>query len=656
MRTQFVAIVSIALAFVTSGSQAVSDHNVDSFSAITVSGERLEVKADRQGLTVVCFLGVECPLARIYGPRLNQLAAEFAEQQLQVVGVNSNRQDSFSDVKRYISELKIEFPFIRDKNNIIADQFDAVRTPEVFLLSANLEILYRGRFDDQYAPGVNRAAAGRRDLRIAIEETLNGDSVSVPQTTPEGCLIGRAKQPTSRQLVENNVTYTEHVVSVLQRHCLECHRSGEIGPFAMNNYGEVAGWADTMLETIEDGRMPPWHAAPEFGDFANCRHMPEADKQTIRDWIAGGLKEGDSSKLPPPIEYSEGWQIGGAPDQIVEMRNRPFVVQKDGVVEYQYFVVDPGFQEDKWIAGAQVVPGNRSVVHHAIVFVRPPDGSTFRGVGWLGAYVPGQQLVPLPPGRARRIAAGSKLVFQMHYTPTGTVQEDTTKVGIKFIPEKDVSHEVYTLIALNQEFEIPPNAAQHKVSARVPHLPKHAELLAASPHMHYRGKSFRLFAGERDADVLLDVPRYDFNWQHTYVLKEPIPLANMDSLKFEATFDNSEANPFNPDPKQWVTWGDQTWEEMAVAFFEVAEPRHPPKDVSTKTPEMTQRKSSRKQQQIDTYVKRVFDTMDANEDGQITESEAPIIVRRFGRFNSLDQNSDGVITVDDVKAYAATIY
>lgn len=640
------------------GPSVSSAENPLSFSTRTIAGEPLRLDAEEQQsqLTVVCFLGADCPMARIYGPRLNDLADEFESANVRVIGINSNRQDSFADVKQYVDELQISFPFVRDRDNVIADQFSATRTPEVFLLDAKLAVVYHGRIDDQYEPGVNRAAPKRLDLRIAIEESLAGKQISVSQTQATGCFIGKVSGISRKPIIENGITYSKHVIGVLQKHCLECHRDGEIGPFAMDTYGEVAGWADTMLETIDNGRMPPWHADPNHGDFSNSRYMPEEDKEIIRDWIAGGLKEGDVSDLPAATKYVEGWQLGGKPDQIIAMRERHFVVPKDGVVEYQYFVVDPGFTEDKWLSGAQVIPGSRSVVHHAIVFVRPPDGSRISGLGWLGAYVPGQQLVPLPAGSARMVPAGSKLVFQMHYTPNGKLQEDITKVGIKFVREEDVTHEVFTLIALNQEFEIPPDEDNHVVTARVPNLPQHGELLAATPHMHYRGKSFRLFAGDGDSEILLSVPQYDFNWQHTYALKEPIPLANLQSLRFDAAFDNSKANPFNPDPKQWVTWGDQTWEEMAVAFFEVAQPRKLPAQPSKSKKTKTSAEVAERNRKIEAYIERVFAKMDADGNGEITESEAPIVVRHFSKFSTLDVDGDGVATRENVRKVAEKLY
>ena len=213
-------------------------------------------------------------------------------------------------------------------------------------------------------------------------------------------------------------------------------------------------------------------------------------------------------------------------------------------------------------------------MHHAIVFVRPPDGESFTGIGWLTAYVPGQRATQFPPGFARRIPAGSKFVFQMHYTPNGKAQFDQTKIGLNFIDEASVTHEVFTLAGIDQEFEIPPNVAEHAVDASVSWLPKEGMLLAAMPHMHLRGKSFQVRTRSGDSEsIQLDVPHYDFNWQHTYEWSEPIPLRDIDRLSFTATFDNSVANPFNPNPNEYVMWGDQTWEEMAVAFFEVARPR-----------------------------------------------------------------------------------
>jgi hypothetical protein len=279
------------------------------------------------------------------------------------LGINSNCQDSLEEVDQFTADHKLPFPLAKDYDNIVADRFHATRMSEVFVVDADLRIRYRGRIDDRYRPGVARGQAQREDLRIAIEEVIAGKPVSVPVTEVTGCLIGRVKQ----SVANAKVTYCKDVARVLQTHCVECHRVGEIGPFALTDYDEVKGWADTMLETINDGRMPPWHASPNHGHFANARFMPAADKQTLRDWVAAGVPYGDVADLPPPMPPATMWQLDRDPDVVISMRDRPFVVPAEGTVEYQYFVVDPGFTEDKWVTGAQVIPGSRAVVHHVII-------------------------------------------------------------------------------------------------------------------------------------------------------------------------------------------------------------------------------------------------------------------------------------------------
>ena len=332
------------------------------------------------------------------------------------------------------------------------------------------------------------------------------------------------------------------------------------------------------------------------------------------------------------------------------MREESFTIPAVGTLEYQYFVADPGFEEDKWVTGVHIIPGNRSVVHHSIVFIRPPDGSAFRGVGWLAAYVPGQRSVQLPAGHAIKVPAKSKLVFQQHYTPTGTEQSDLTKIGILFGTDEEVTHEVYSLVGIDQEFEIPPHAANYQVDVKVTRLPDDGKLLAIFPHMHLRGKSFRLFAKkEGRSDILLDVPHYDFNWQHSYELTEPLPLSSIDALEFTVTFDNSNGNPVNPDPQQHVTWGDQTWEEMAVAFFAVSEPR---KNQPLERPaEHATEDSLEESQRIDEFVLRFIGRFDKNNDGEVDRFETPLAVRRFG-FRNYDHDGDGRLTHAEIREAA----
>ncbi len=354
------------------------------------------------------------------------------------------------------------------------------------------------------------------------------------------------------------------------------------------------------------------------------------------------------------------------------MRERPFVVPSEGTIEYQYFIVDPGFKEDKWVRGAEIVPGNRSVVHHAIVFFRAPEGdssySTDRGLGWLTAYVPGQSTFESPKHQARFIPAGSKFVFQMHYTPTGSPEEDITKINLLFSNASDVTEELITLVAINHDFEIPPYAQNFPIHASLGDFPRGAKLQAIAPHMHVRGRSFHVeavvnessrHAGKKDKEmgssviegaaqstVLLDVPNYDFNWQHAYSLVEPLLLTKNTRLDCTALFDNSERNLVNPDPSITVRWGDQTWEEMMIGFFEVAVPIDHSKDQEDGEPkplnDVERTKATRAAEQL---IKR----FDRDGDGVVRHDETPKAFATFA-FSRFDTNEDKTITPDEALA------
>ncbi|CAN0337236.1 unnamed protein product [Ectocarpus sp. 4 AP-2014] len=389
--------------------------------------------------------------------------------------------------------------------------------------------------------------------------------------------------------------------------------------------------------------MPPWHADPQIGHFANERLMTSGEKQVLYDWAEAGAPEGDPADLPEERIFVEGWRLPRDPDVVIAMRDKPFRVAPQGVIDYQYFAVDPGFTEDKWIQAADIVPGDRSVVHHVIVFVSPPADKPQRGLGWLTAFVPGQSSMVLPEGRARFIAAGSKLVFQMHYTPTGTEKQDLTKMGLVFADADSVTEEVITLEAVNPKFEIPAGDPDYHVSAKRAGFPEGAKLVGLAPHMHFRGKSFRMTGVWPDGkrDVLLDVPRYDFNWQTNYRLEEPVVLPAGFQIACEASFDNSADNPFNPDPTVPVRWGDQSFEEMMVAFFEVAAPKgHLKRVVASGRPTDGQRGEAK------ALAQRLFEKHD-NGDGLLVRNELPHSFAIFA-FDRYDLNDDQKLTEKEV--------
>ncbi len=259
---------------------------------------------------VIAFLGTECPLAKLYGPRLARLAEEFADQGVGFMGINANTQDSITELAAYARIHKIDFPLLKDVGNHVADQLGAQRTPEVFVVDRERRIRYWGRIDDQYGVGYVRNSPQQHDLRRALEELLAGKEVSTPVTPAPGCFIGRVRQP---QEDAAQVTYANHIAGILQRRCVECHREGDIAPFALDEYDEVAGWAETIAEVVRDGRMPPWHANSEYGSFANDRHLSDEEKDLIYQWVADGAPAGDPATRPVSQTFAEGWQLPRSP-------------------------------------------------------------------------------------------------------------------------------------------------------------------------------------------------------------------------------------------------------------------------------------------------------------------------------------------------------
>jgi peroxiredoxin len=538
---------------------------IDSFTLRDYRGKTHELaEFNDDELVVVAFVGCECPLAKQYAPRLKKLAEEYSSRGVAFVGIDSNCQDTVTELAAYARIHEIEFPLLKDPGNSVADQFGAQRTPEVFVLDRERAIRYQGRIDDQYLVGRQRSEPTRRDLVTALDELLSGKPVSAATTEAVGCHIGRV--PVRRQ--GGDVTYSNQIARLLQQRCVECHREGEIAPFPLTDYAEVVGWAETMQEVVHQGRMPPWFANPDYGKFANDARLTDDEKRLLDDWIAAGCPEGDRSQLPQPRQFTVGWQIP-QPDQVVYIADEPVTVQAEGTVAYQYYSVDPGFSEDKWISAAECRPDNRGVVHHIVAFFVPPGEKVKDGLqSVMVGFAPGMPPVRFDEGAAMFVPAHSRVVFQMHYTPNGSQQQDRSSLGLVFADPTTVKMRVGGGAAANRFFQIPPGDGNFEVASHY-RFNNDVRLVTLTPHMHLRGKSFRYEAEYPDGtrEVLLDIPRYDFNWQLRYRLAEPKLLPKGTKLECTAHFDNSAENLANPGPTKAVRWGDQTWEEMMIGYF-----------------------------------------------------------------------------------------
>jgi Copper type II ascorbate-dependent monooxygenase, C-terminal domain len=397
--------------------------------------------------------------------------------------------------------------------------------------------------------------------------------------------------PQSKE-VSSAPTFYRDVLPILQDHCQMCHRTGGIAPMAFQKYEETRRHAQAIRVATENHTMPPWFAEGGIGKFSNDPSLADSQIATLAAWAAASAPAGNPVEGPPPHQWAERWTIA-TPDREVKMP-LPVAIPANGELDYTYEIVHLPFREASWVQSSEILPGLTENVHHAVVYVRPPDshwlrhapiGEPFtasmlrtpedqRDAMWtdsdiLLVYAPGSTPDQWPAGMAKYIPAGSDLVFQMHYTTNGKPGQDNSRIGLIFAKQPP-RQRILTLQLTNDHFAIPPGAADYRVEARGT-LPNDALLLSFFPHMHLRGKSFEynILRPDRGMESLLRV-HYHFHWQMSYRLITPLPLKAGTMLQAVARFDNSPANPHNPDPDAEVRWGEQTSDEMMVGFFDVA--------------------------------------------------------------------------------------
>ncbi len=385
----------------------------------------------------------------------------------------------------------------------------------------------------------------------------------------------------------NAPTYSKDVAPIINKNCAGCHRPGDIAPMSLLSYEDARPWAKAIRSAVALGKMPPWHANAPRGTFSNDRRLTDQEKETLIAWADHGAPQGNAKDLPPAPKFVEGWEIG-KPDAVISML-KPFEVPASGTIDYKYFEMPTNFTEDKWVQAIEVRPGVRGVVHHILVFCREPNPTPLpgafipvvpkpplregkpvdpnaalarvRGV-LIATTAPGTNAMTFQPGSAVHIKAGSTLSFQVHYTANGTAAQDTSSVGMIFAkqpPQQEVRNSAF----INATFTLEPGEENKAVDSAI-EFTQDSHIVALFPHTHLRGKSweYRMVYPDGRSEVVLSVPKYDFNWQTYYTFTQPLAAPKGARLEATAHYDNSVNNPSNPDPKVAVHWGEQTWQEM----------------------------------------------------------------------------------------------
>ncbi len=610
----FISCVSLSAMFASSAFSAESPEPLAVPELVDVSGKSHTL--EKGSVTVLAWTAADCPMAKVYAPRLRAMAAEFASRGVAFLLVDST-PDATPDSLR--AAAKGDVPLICDSKGTLARLAGARSTTDVVVLDRAGRVAYRGAIDDQYGyrrePGIGTGTFRKDEpkaehLRAALEAVLADKPVALAATDPMGCLLEWTPDAPVAQK-DGGPQFYGDVEKVFRAHCTDCHQKGGNAPFALVTYKDIRRRARMLDEVVEERRMPPWSANPEHGHFSNDPSLSPDDLKKVLAWIDDGMPAGDLAKALPPPPLRTEWEIG-TPDVVLETDAAQ--IPAAGQVPYRYVRIPTNLTEDRWVEATQILSTTPEIVHHVLIFTEkaaPPAPGTTRpwtphfdplslldGVKaedrlkWIVRFFPyitkdmnvggggglngsfattlsaGRGMI-YPPGRAKLLPAGATIVMQIHYTPDGTAHESKTRLGLRFAkepPTEPVDSRSLATVA----FEIPPGDANYQVTASKV-MPRDATLLSLRPHMHLRGKSFRYIAEFPDgkSEVLLDVPKWDFEWQVEYVLDKPRLLPKGTRLKAIATYDNSPANKANPDPAKKVFFGLQSNEEMMIGYYEV---------------------------------------------------------------------------------------
>jgi hypothetical protein len=564
----------------------------------------------------VCFafLHPACPMAQEYAPVLGDLATRFAGDGIRFVGVVCEA-DEPGEVEAYRTKFGITFPIHLDTAFTLAEALDATVTPEVVLVDRNRQIRYSGRIDDRYKlRGVMTPGDAEPELASAIEDLVAGREIREPRTEAAGCPLDRPERPAAQVAAATSAapTFFKDVLPFLHAQCQKCHSPGQAGPFELLTYDDAVEWAELAIEEIEARRMPPAQIESEL-DYSWTKPPTAVELAMLRQWVAAGKPEGDPAEapaLPPLPDYSAFQEDLGPPDIVLE-QPEPTQLGSHGNDVYRNIMFPLNRDEDLRLRAIQFLPGNRKVVHHALIghlprataeeavrkhggrdgFSHPDDRAggfqDSHGIGFrvppvrddgqpraafVGGFVPGVRATAAPGDAAVVIPAGCDISVQVHYVRTGKLETDSSRVGIWLA--KQPPPKVTNMIYLSGDFAVvPPGVTDFRVRGSYT-LPQDADFVGVVPHAHQLARWVEIRAtlpGEKQPLLLLRVPQWDYNWQSPYQLKEPHRFPAGTRFDAEVSYDNSAANPRNPFKPPQNVWHNETiHDEMLLPMFTFA--------------------------------------------------------------------------------------
>lgn len=538
--------------------------------------------AAKAQLTVRLFLSTDCPVGQSYGIRLQNLIKSYSQKDVQFEAYFPNDLETPAKVKAYLTEFQLPLEGHLDLGGVQAKMLGVNVVPTATIIGPMGKPLYIGAIDDNK----NADLVKKRYLQDSLDALLAGKSVPTRKTQAFGCVLMPGEAPPAA----GKATYASHTAKIINDHCIECHRPGEVAPFSLIGYENSKKWAPMIAQVAESRKMPPWKAVEGYGEFHDANRLTPLEIETLKQWNLDGAPRGDSKLEPKIPSFSSEWTLG-TPDVVLEPAG-DFKVKADGNDVYRNFAIKTNFTETKWVRAMDVRPGNKRVVHHVIGFLDEqgrslaretaqkdgqPGYSSFGGVGFtpngsLGGWAPGSRARFTPDGTAFELKPGTTIVLQVHYHPTGKPEVDRTKIGLYFAKERPKKPMQLAWLA-NIFFKIPPGEKAHFVRSSFV-APGDMTIYAAMPHMHLLGRSMKVEAelptGEKIPIVYID--DWDFNWQMTYMLKQPVRIPRGTKIIVETVFDNSDSNPNQPNnPPKSVTCGEETTDEMLLLVLGITE-------------------------------------------------------------------------------------
>ena len=553
------------------------DEAAPDFTLKDLAGKNVALASlkDRKAVVLI-FTGIECPRGRAAEPRLADLAKAYGEKGVAFLAINSNRNESDAEVVEHLKKTAWPIVVLRDPGGKVADLYKVDVQPAAIVLSEG-RVRYRGLIDDHKVEEFVRT----HYLRDALDATIAGKEPAVKETQAVGCSLKK-----NEAAVAGEVTYAKDVAPLLNKHCVACHRPGQVGPFTLDDYEQASAWSKEITTYTKRRAMPPWKPTTNPGIYYNERRLTDAELLILERWHAGGAPRGDVKQLPPPPKFDDGWMLG-TPDVVLKAEGG-YVVGAKGPDEYRCYVVQNPFDEDKWVTGFEYRPGNGLAVHHIIGYLDSSKASEKRDAaepgpgyrsngsgpgiipsGSLGGWAPGNLPRMLPDGTARLWKKGERVVLETHYHRTGRPETDAGAQVALYFAKTPVKKQLHVHMIANPLLRIPAGAERHPVAAQWV-VPKNISALDVMPHMHLLGREISVVATLPDGTKrdLVAIKDWDFNWQETYQFLKDVELPRGTKVRVDAVYDNSSRNANNPtNPPKIVGWGEETTDEMCIAFI-----------------------------------------------------------------------------------------